>query len=68
MVVTVEQRLEHPAQAEEEAMVSGVADGAADQNRAEDGIHDEPGSSVAGIAIFSWLADWSIESLIDSAL
>jgi hypothetical protein len=68
MVATVEQRLEHPAQAEEEAMVSGVADGAADQNRAEDGIHDEPGSPVAGIAVFSWLADWSIESLVDSAL
>src|SRR5271156_1555872 len=49
-------------------MVSGVADGAANQHRAEDGIDDEPSCPVGGIAVLSRLAEWSIDSLIDSTL
>ncbi len=60
--------LEHPAQAEEEAIVSGVACGAADQDRAKDCIDDEPGGHVGRIAVLGRLAEWSIYSLIGSTL
>jgi hypothetical protein len=52
--------LEHPAQAEEEAMVPSVACGAANLGRREDGIHDEASDSVGGVAILGGLAKWSI--------
>jgi hypothetical protein len=38
-------------------MVSGIADRAADLDRSEDGIDDEPGNSVGGITALSWLTD-----------
>src|SRR5277367_5813058 len=49
-------------------MVSGVTDATANQDRAEDGIDDEPGNPIGGMAVLSRLAKWSIDSLVRSAL
>src|SRR5271155_2747708 len=49
-------------------MMSGVADGTADQDRAEDSIDNKPGCPVGGIAVLGRLAERSIDSLIGSTL